>query len=49
MRVVFDGGKHGQPLPGHPAAVGPQGGSPCIMSAKVFRHDSIIALIMSSS
>jgi hypothetical protein len=49
MRVVFDGGKHGQPLPGHPAAVGPQGGSPCFVALKVFRHAFSMPLIMISS
>ena len=49
MRVVFDGGEHSEPLLGHPAAVGTQGGSPCFVAVKVFRHASIKALIMSSS
>jgi hypothetical protein len=46
---VFDGGEHGQPLFGHPAAVGAQRRSPRLVPAKVFRHDSIEALIMTIS
>ena len=31
VRVVLDGGQHRQPLLGHPAAVGAQGRSPCVV------------------
>jgi hypothetical protein len=47
--VMFDGGQHGQPLFGHPAAVGAQGGSPCILARLVNCHDPIQALIMTKS
>jgi hypothetical protein len=49
MGMAFDGGQDRQPLFGHPAAVGAQGGSPCFVAVKVFRHDTIEALIMNIS
>jgi hypothetical protein len=49
MRVMLDGGQDGQPLFRHPAAVGAQGGSPCLVGARRFRHAPIQALIMSRS
>jgi phosphohistidine swiveling domain-containing protein len=49
MRVMFDGGQHGQALLGHPAAVGTQGGCPCVVGARGIRHTLIQALIMTVS
>jgi hypothetical protein len=49
VRVAFDGGQHGQPLLGHATAVGTEGGSPCVVSARRVRHVTIEALIMTES
>jgi hypothetical protein len=49
MRMMFDGGQHGEALLRHPAAVGTQGGGPCVVSAPGTCHGSIQALIMISS
>jgi hypothetical protein len=49
MRVVFDGGKHGKPLLGHAAAVGPQGGGPCFVALQVCRRALSMPLIMNPS
>jgi hypothetical protein len=49
VRVVFDGGEDRQPLFGHPAAVGAQGGCPCILAGLVNCHSPIQALIMTKS
>jgi hypothetical protein len=47
--VAFDGGQHGEPLLGHPAAVSAQGTSPVLVAACVLRHGSIETLIMNIS
>jgi hypothetical protein len=49
MGVAFDGGKDRQPLLCHPAAMGAQGGSPCLVAVKVLCHDTIEAPIMNIS
>jgi hypothetical protein len=47
MRVVLDGGEYRQPLFGHPAAVGTQGGCPGFLLRRMNCHESIEALILS--